>query len=164
MSRAGPAACPAPDRGGVLAVRPAGTADLPALVGLLSELFSLEADFAPEPARQRRGLAALLAAGDRAAVLVAERDGAVVGLVTGQLVISTAEGGPAAWVEDLVVEAAARGAGAGRLLLDALGAWARERGATRLQLLVDEENLAAHGFYRRLGWRPTQLRALGQRP
>jgi ribosomal protein S18 acetylase RimI-like enzyme len=147
-----------------VAVRPAAPDDLPALVTLLGTLFSLEADFEPDPARQRRGLAALLAARDRARVLVAELEGAVVGMVTGQLVVSTAEGGPSAWVEDLVVDEGARGAGAGRALLEVLSAWARERGASRLQLLVDEENLPALAFYQRMGWGPTQLRALRRRP
>jgi len=141
-------------------IRPAAPGDLDDLTRLLGLLFALEADFAPDEARQRRGLAAMLADPDRRAVLVAERGGAVAGMITGQLLVSTAEGGPAVLAEDLVVAEAARGAGLGRALVEALEGWARERGASRVQLLVDEENLAALGFYRRLGWRPTQLRAL----
>jgi GNAT superfamily N-acetyltransferase len=145
-------------------LRPAAPGDLDDLVRLLGALFALEADFTPDPARQRRGLAAMLADPARRAVLVAERDGALVGMVTGQVVVSTAEGGPSVLVEDLVVEEAARGAGLGRALVAAIEGWARERGATRVQLLVDEENLPALGFYRRLGWQPTQLRALRRFP
>lgn len=141
-------------------IRPAAPADLDALVELVGALFALEADFSPDAGRQRRGLAALMADQARAVVLVAERDGGVVGVVTGQLLVSTAEGGPAVLAEDLVVDEACRGLGLGRALLAALAAWARGRGAARIQLLVDEENQAALGFYRRLGWRPTQLRAL----
>lgn len=141
-------------------VRPATPGDLDALVRLVGVLFSLEADFSPDAGRQRRGLAALLADAARAVVLVAERDGAVAGMVTGQLLVSTAEGGAAVLAEDLVVEEGARGLGLGRALLAALEGWGRARGATRVQLLVDEENHEALGFYRRLGWRPTQLRAL----
>jgi GNAT superfamily N-acetyltransferase len=141
-------------------IRPAAPGDLDDLVGLLGALFTLEADFTPDPARQRRGLAAMLADPARRTVLVAEWAGQVVGMVTGHVVVSTAEGGASVLLEDLVVTEAARGAGLGRGLVEALEAWARERGATRVQLLVDEENLAALGFYRRLGWQPTQLRAL----
>jgi GNAT superfamily N-acetyltransferase len=141
-------------------VRPAAPGDLDDLVRLLGLLFALEADFEPDAARQRRGLAAMLADPARRTVLVAERGGAVVGMVTGQLLVSTAEGGPSVLLEDLVLVEPARGGGLGRALVEALEAWARERGATRVQLLVDEENLAALGFYRRIGWRPTQLRAL----
>jgi len=141
-------------------IRPAAPGDLDDLVGLLGALFTLEADFGPDPVRQRCGLAAMLADPARRTVLVAEWAGQVVGMVTGQVEVSTAEGGPSVLLEDLVVTEAARGAGLGRGLVEALEAWARERGATRVQLLVDEENLPALGFYRRLGWQPTQLRAL----
>ncbi len=140
-----------------LSIRRATSSDLDALVRLLGVLFSIEADFAPYVERQRRGLAMLLATPERAAVLVAERAGAVAGMVTAQLVVSTAEGGPSALVEDMVVEANERRHGVGRALLAAAEAWAAERGATRLQLLADRENAPALRFYERLGWRWTQL-------
>ena len=142
------------------AIRSAAEPDLPALVGLLGLLFALEADFEPDAARQAAGLRLMLAEPERRAVLVAERGGRAVGMVTVQLVVSTAEGAPSAWVEDLVVAEAERGQGTGRALLEAAAAWSARRGATRWQLLVDEENHPALGFYRRLGWQPTQLRAL----
>jgi GNAT superfamily N-acetyltransferase len=138
-------------------IRAAEERDLEALIGLLQALFSIEADFRPDPDRQRRGLARLLTEPARAAVLVAERRGAVVGMVTAQLVVSTSEGGASAWVEDLVVAEAERGRGIGRRLLDAIEAWARAEGATRLQLLADRENATALAFYARLGWRSTRL-------
>ncbi len=93
----------------------------------------------------------------RRAVLVAERAGAIVGMVTAQLVVSTAEGAPAALVEDMVVDAPWRGLGTGRALLEGIEAWARERGATRLQLLADRENAPALAFYARMGWAGTRL-------
>jgi GNAT superfamily N-acetyltransferase len=140
-----------------LTIRSAHPADLDVLVALLTALFSIEADFRPDPERQRRGLALMLEEPARRAVLVAESAGAVVGMVTAQLVVSTAEGGLSALVEDMVVEAAQRGRGIGRHLLAAIEAWARERGAMRLQLLADRENAPALAFYERMGWRPTQL-------
>jgi len=149
---------------GPATIRAAAAGDLDALSRLLGTLFALEADFQPDAARQRAGLALLLADPERRAVLVAERAGRVIGMVTGQLVVSTAEGAVSAWIEDLVVAEPEQGRGTGRALVDAAAAWARGRGAARLQLLVDEENLPALGFYRRLGWRPTQLRALRLRP
>ena len=93
----------------------------------------------------------------RRLVLVAEADGAVIGMVTAQLVISTAEGGDAGILEDLVVDEAHRRTGVGRRLLAAAEAWARARGATRLQLLADVENGPALDFYARTGWSRTQL-------
>jgi GNAT superfamily N-acetyltransferase len=139
------------------AVRPAVPDDLETLVALLRELFALEPDFRFDPARQRRGLALLLEDRLRRVALVAERDGAVVGMVTGQLVVSTSEGGGSVLVEDMVVIGSARRQGIGRLLLRAVETWGRGRGATRLQLLADRENEAALRFYERLGWSGTRL-------
>lgn len=140
-----------------LAVRAARPGDLEAMVRLLGELFSIESDFQPDAARQRRGLALLLEDPARCALLVAERAGVVVGMVTAQLVVSTAEGAPSALVEDMVVAARERGHGAGKALLRALEGWAAARGATRLQLLADRDNAPALAFYARMGWRPTAL-------
>lgn len=143
-----------------LRVRPATEADLPGLVGLLQVLFAVEPDFRPDPERQGRGLAAMLSDAERRLVLVAEGDGRVVGMATGQLVISTAEGGAACLVEDLVVAEGWRCRGIGGRLLDEVASWATARGAARLQLVADRENEAALRFYDRRGWRRTRLVAL----
>ncbi len=140
-----------------ISIRSATSADLDVLVALLADLFSIEADFRPDAERQRRGLALLLESPAQRLVLVAERRGEVVGMVTVQLVVSTAEGGLSGLVEDMVVASGERGRGIGRRILDGAEAWARERGATRLQLLADRENEPALGFYERMGWRGTRL-------
>lgn len=140
-----------------LRVRKASAVDLETLVGLLGQLFSIEADFRPDAARQRSGLALMLAGGDQRVVLVAERAGSVVGMVTAQLVVSTAEGGHSALVEDMVVDEQERGRGTGKALLREIERWARQRRARRLQLLADRENWPALRFYGRMGWRPTRL-------
>ena len=145
-------------------IRPARTADLDRLVHLLQDLFSIEADFTPDPERQRAGLALMLSDPAQRAVLVAEWRGSVLGMVTAQLVVSTAEGGHSALVEDMIVEEAARGAGLGRLLLGGIERWAVERGATRLQLLADRANTPALAFYDRAGWSGTQLVCLRRSP
>jgi len=144
-------------------VRPAGPGDVEALVGLLGELFALERDYTVDPARQRDGLTRLLARDRDARVLVAEAGGRVVGMCSVQLVISTAEGGPAGWVEDVVVTEGHRGLGLGSALLEAAAAWAAEQGARRLQLLADGGNAPALGFYAARGWARTELICLRQR-
>ena len=136
-------------------------ADVPALVELLAALFSIESDFSADRSKQRRGLELLLAQPDDRAVLLVARssDGEAVGMASAQLVISTAEGAPSAWIEDVVVQHALRGQGIARLLLQELLAWAQLHGATRAQLLADNANKPALDFYRHVGWEPTQLSA-----
>lgn len=145
-------------------IRPVRPDDLDRLTTLLGELFALEADFQIDAKRQLRGLQLLLEA-PQACVLVAVAGGAVIGMATGQLTISTAEGGPALLVEDVVVDAAWRGQGIGRRLLADLGDWAASHGAHRLQLLADRNNTTGLDFYRKLGWQATALICLrSQRP
>ncbi|HIJ91615.1 MAG: GNAT family N-acetyltransferase [Desulfobulbaceae bacterium] len=137
-------------------IRPARPDDLDALVELLRILFGIEADFDFDAARQRRGLAMLLAQ-EAAVILVAEAAGRVMGMCSGQLTISTAEGGFALLVEDVVVAEPWQGKGVGRALLAAMEQWAASRKVGRLQLLADRNNTAALEFYRKLGWQPTEL-------
>ena len=140
-------------------VRSANKEDLPALCALLGELFSIEADFKPDPARQWIGLGRLIQCPHEAVVLVAELDGETVGMCTAQVLISTAEGGEVALVEDVVVRGDQRGSGIGSALLAALETWCRQRDIRRMQLLADRANTPALEFYRRKGWQPTQLMA-----
>ena len=137
-------------------IRPAVPADLDSLVALLQILFGIEEDFVGDYDRQRRGLEMMLE-NERGCVLVAEAAGEVVGMCTGQVTISTAEGGPALLVEDVVIMEQWRGKGVGRLLMERLGMWAKEQGIERLQLLADRNNGPALDFYAGLGWQGTAL-------
>lgn len=145
---------------GACTIGPASLADVPGLAGLLCELFRIEQDFKPRPERQVAGLQLLLADPAHAAVFAArDHGGTVVGMVTAQLVISTAEGAPSAWIEDLVIAKPHRRRGLGRRLLAAVLEWAGTHGATRAQLLFDVDNQPAVDFYDRLGWEGTHLAA-----
>jgi GNAT superfamily N-acetyltransferase len=142
-------------------IEPAQRADVPQLTALLNDLFEIELDFTADFGRQARGLELLIAESeksDRQVVVVARDErGQPVGMASGQIVISTAEGAPSVWIEDVVVRAGWRRQGIGRQLLAYLSAWSRARGATRMQLLVDRENADAEVFYAALGWQATQL-------
>ncbi|MBV5316580.1 MAG: GNAT family N-acetyltransferase [Desulfobulbaceae bacterium] len=142
-------------------LRKARPQDLEQLTVLLRLLFAIEADFSFNAAKQRQGLALMLD-NDRGCILVVEEAGRIIGMCTGQLVISTAEGGPAVLVEDVVVESGHRGRGVGRDLMAAMAGWGLEQGATRLQLLADKNNFPALSFYENLGWRMTALICLRQ--
>lgn len=131
--------------------------DLPALGDLLASLFALEPDFPIDGAAQRRGLQLLLDHPERAAVFVVEAAGRAVGMISVQTTLSSAEGAEAALVEDLIVDAAHRGRGLGRGLLDQASAWCSARGIRRMQLLADADNANALAFYDHQGWIPTRL-------
>jgi len=142
-------------------LRKARPQDLEQLTVLLRLLFAIEADFSFNAAKQRQGLALMLD-NDRGCILVVEEAGRIIGMCTGQLVISTAEGGLAVLVEDVVVESGHRGRGVGRDLMAAMAGWGLEQGATRLQLLADKNNFPALSFYENIGWRMTALICLRQ--
>ena len=85
-------------------------------------------------------------ASPHAALLIAERDGRAVGLVSATAAAGTGYIG-AMWLEP-----AARGSGLGRALLDAACAKLRERGCGRLALTVTETNAAAIQLYQSAGF------------
>ena len=134
--------------------------DIADLVQLLSLLFNIEKDFNPDTSKQQKGLELLLKSNATATIQVAkDHTGKVIGMVSAQLVISTAQGAASAWVEDMVIDVAYRGHGIGKQLLYNVLTWAKNKGATRAQLLVDIENIDAVGYYQHLNWEATQLQA-----
>ena len=82
--------------------------------------------------------------------LIAELEGAAIGMALFFPHYSTWEGCPALYLEDLYVEPEHRGAGAGFALMQRLAEIAHERGWTRLDLSVLDWN-PARRFYERLG-------------
>ncbi|MGE7413490.1 N-acetyltransferase family protein [Methylobacterium tarhaniae] len=86
--------------------------------------------------------------------LVAEQGGAVIGLVHYIFHRSTWTAGPYCYLQDLFTAQAARGQGAGRALIEAVYAAAREAGASRAYWLTQEANVTARALYDTLADRP----------
>ncbi len=126
--------------------------DLPQLVALLGVLFRQEAEFVPDPAKQRRALRMLLADPALGRIYVARCGARVLGTVSVLCSVSTAEGGPAGLLEDLVVRPYARGAGIGAALLAFAAERSRAAGLLRLTLLTDRGNRNAQRLYRKAGF------------
>ena len=138
----------------------ANEADVADLINLLFILFGLEKDFNADFTKQQKGLKLLLKNNTTATIQVARNAfGKAIGMVTAQLIISTAQGATSAWIEDMVIDAAYRKHGVGKQLLQNALAWAKATGATRAQLLVDTANSEALGYYQHLHWEATQLQA-----
>ncbi len=85
-------------------------------------------------------------------VLVARLDGAVVGTLT--LVTFRIPTGVRAWIEDVVVDGAARGHGVGEQLNRYAIEVARGKGAATVDLTSRPSREAANRLYQRLGFKP----------
>jgi GNAT superfamily N-acetyltransferase len=90
----------------------------------------------------------LIASPDSDLLVALSRD-EVVGACTVYLVLDSVRFGRRAWVEDLAVDPGRRSRGIGKLLLEAAKAWAKERGATHLELESSVAREDAHRFYHR---------------
>lgn len=138
-------------------IRNARHSDIPVLIELLKALFTIEEDFVFDEEKQRRGLQLMLDDKENRCILTAECDNQVIGMISGQVMISTAEGGLSVMVEDVVIKEDYRGQGIGSRLIKAMESWATEKGALRMQLLADMNNSSALEFYKKLKWNSTKL-------
>lgn len=138
----------------------ASTDDLPQLVGLLADLFTLERDFGAERGKQLRGLQLILDHPAQGQLFVA-RDGVrVAGMANALITISTAEGGRVLLLEDVIVDSEYRGRGLGRELVEHVLAWAMREDMLRVTLLTDRDNHAALAFYAKLDFYPSNMSVL----
>ena len=134
--------------------------DIPQLCELLSILFTQEAEFEPDAAKQAVGLRQVIGNPQIGRILVARDGPSVVGMVNLLFTVSTARGGRVAILEDMVVRHEWRGAGTGSALLRAAIECAQSCGCSRITLLTDGTNGPAIRFYRRHGFTPSEMVAL----
>ncbi|MER6627861.1 GNAT family N-acetyltransferase [Streptomyces sp. NPDC000987] len=143
---------------GDLAIRPATADDVPAIVAMLAD----------DPLGARRespdDLSPYLAALDRLTsdphqhLVVAEREGRVVGTLQLTIVPGLSRrGATRSIIEAVRVHADERGSGLGTLLIE----WAIDRSrrldCQLVQLTSDRTRTDAHRFYERLGFEPSHL-------
>jgi GNAT superfamily N-acetyltransferase len=141
-------------------IGPATADDIPSLAGLLAVLFAQEADFRPDREKQERGLRLILDSPGVGTIFVARDGGEVVGMVSLLFTVSTAEGGPVCWLEDMVVRPERRSGGLGSRLLQHAIDYARANGFIRLTLLTDRDNVGAIRFYERQGFHRSAMTTL----
>jgi GNAT superfamily N-acetyltransferase len=141
-------------------IEPATLNDVPQLAELLHLPFKQEADFKPDIEKQQRGLRLVIESANVGVILAAHDGDEVVGMVILLFTISTAEGGPVCWLEDMVVRPDRRGGGLGSCLLQSAIDYARSHGFTRIILLADKVNAGAIRFYGRQGFVESEMTAM----
>jgi len=131
-------------------VRAAGEGEEATILGLYEWLFAPPGAKPAlwDPRRAAVALGQAISSHD-AAVLLAEDGGELIGFCTAYQDLHSVRFGYRAWVEDLAVDPDRRSEGVGKALLDAAKAWARERGATHLELDSNDARGDAHRFYER---------------
>jgi GNAT superfamily N-acetyltransferase len=131
-------------------VRAAEREEASAVAGMYEWLFappgSRPPDWDPERAAERIRRAIVF---EGATILVAVYADRLAGLCTAYYDIESVRFGRRVWVEDLAVDPDQRSLGIGKKLLDAAKDWAREQGATHLELDSGEARTDAHRFYDR---------------
>jgi GNAT superfamily N-acetyltransferase len=137
-------------------VREAQSAEVERVLGMYEWLFAPPGSVPPrwDPDHARAAIAHAIE-DPESAVLVAEHRGDLLGLCTAYLDMNSIRFGPRCWVEDLAVSPDHRSQGVGKALLDAAKEWARQRGASHLELDSGDDRKDAHRFYEREGpsWR-----------
>ena len=132
-------------------LRPARPEDLPAIVGLITELAQFEklehlVVVTPESLRPH-----LFGPRPAAEAVVGEVGGQVVAFALFFTNFSTFLGKPGLYLEDLYVQPAHRGSGLGKAMLLHVGALAVERGCGRFEWSVLDWNRNAIRFYEKMG-------------
>lgn len=126
--------------------------DLPQLTDLLFDLFSQEADFTPDRAKQMRGLRLILEEPSRGRIFVLRQNRLILGMINLLITISTAEGGFVVMLEDVIIHAEHRGHGyGGRLLAHAIE-YAKKKDFQRITLLTDRINPDGQRFFKTHGF------------
>lgn len=136
---------------GTVSIRRAGPQDLDAL----AILFDAYRGFYGQPSdvgRARDWLRTRMRVGE-SVVLVAERDGTLVGFTQLYPMFSSVRTARTWILNDLFVAEHARRGGVARALLDAAVAFARAEGAAGISLETTRDNAAARALYRAAGWR-----------
>ena len=134
-----------------LQIRDARPEDVPLLLALLHELAEYERLADQVQASEELFERALFSERPAAEALIAQRGAEAIGYALFFPTFSTFLAIQGIWLEDLFVRPAHRKSGAGRALLAAVAARARERGAERLEWSALTWNELALGFYRGLG-------------
>ncbi len=137
-----------------IVIRPAGSGDVPVILGFIRELADYEQLSDAVVATDASLRASLFGETPAAEVLLAEVGGVPAGFALFFHNFSTFLSRRGLYLEDLYVQPAYRRLGVGRALLTRLAALAVERGCGRMEWSVLDWNQSAWRFYESLGAAP----------
>lgn len=138
-----------------LVFRDARESDLPAIIAMLADddLGRGREKAGSEVSPVYRQAFADLKVSPANRIIVAERNGAVIGCMQLTIIPGLArQGAKRGLIEAVRVAAAARGAGIGEAMIRHAIALSKEAGCRLVQLTSDKRRSRAHEFYRRLGF------------
>ena len=130
---------------------------IPQMADLLAVLFSEESEFRADREKQMRALRMIIPRWAGQHLRVATEDDEVVGMTSLLFTISTAQGGSACWLEDMVIYPEHRGRGIGTRLLEHAIAYAKSIGVTRITLLTDRTSDKSIHFYEEHGFERSEM-------
>ena len=137
-----------------LTIRPARPDDVAAILRLIRGLAEYERMLAEVTATEAQIHEALFALPPRAYALVAEIDGTPIGLALFYYTLNTFKLSPNIFLEDLFVDPAHRGTGAGYALMRHLARRAVAEDCGRIEWRVLNWNQPSIDFYHRIGSKP----------
>jgi GNAT superfamily N-acetyltransferase len=132
-------------------IREVKPADAPRIVELIAEL-----EHKIDEKAVRKNLTELKKLGELP--LVATVDRQIVGLVGRHVMFTVHRPKPVGRIPILVVTESARGRNLGRMLVEAVEQWCREKGCGLVEVTSNDRRASAHAFYRHMGYERTSIR------
>jgi GNAT superfamily N-acetyltransferase len=132
-------------------LRDAKPSDAPRLAELIHELGHEIGE-----KQVRKNLAALKKVGE--VPVVATIDKSLVGLIGRHRMTTVHRPAPVGRIPVLVVAKDAQGLGIGRMLVDAVEQWCRDKGCQLIEVTSNDRRATAHAFYRHMGYERSSIR------
>lgn len=141
----------------MLKFRKAKITDIEQLTPLLHQLFSQEREFIPNENLQKEALTKIINDKNIGEIYICENKDKILAMVNILYTISTALGGEAAILEDMIVDIEHRNQNIGSKLIKYVIKKLEQRKITRITLLTDSDNFNAHNFYENLNFRKSNM-------
>jgi AraC family transcriptional regulator of adaptative response/methylated-DNA-[protein]-cysteine methyltransferase len=138
-------------------IRKATLDDIDDLVKLLKLLFDQESEFNADKKAQTKGLKRIISSKNLGDIFVVKKEKKVIAMVNVLYSFSTALGAKVATIEDMVVAKKYRKNGYGSKLLKSVLKKLKKGNIQRVTLLSDFNNIEAHKFYKKIGFKRSSM-------